>query len=154
MLRDIAQARCRAWSALASQTTGVGVTGQRDWDVNVVDATRIVMTPTDAGLKAAVDKAMGDRDRSGAQAHRRTRHARADDRARGQRPHPRPGSRPADPDGLKALLGKTAKLEFKLVDLTADPGAGRARAMRPRQPDHPAYPNNPQGGPVIAVSAA
>jgi preprotein translocase subunit SecD len=30
-----------------------------------------------------------------------------------------------DPEGLKALLGKTAKLEFKLVDLNADPAQVR-----------------------------
>jgi preprotein translocase subunit SecD len=40
------------------QTQAIGVTGQRDWDVRVVDSTRIVMTPTEAGLKDAVDKAM------------------------------------------------------------------------------------------------
>ena len=33
-----------------------------------------------------------------------------------------------DPDALKALIGQTARLEFKLVDLTADQAAGRRRA--------------------------
>src|SRR5689334_19798754 len=39
------------------QTTGIGVTGQRDWDVRVVDTNRIVMAPTEAGKNDAVAKA-------------------------------------------------------------------------------------------------
>ena len=31
-----------------------------------------------------------------------------------------------DPEALKQLIGQTARLEFKLVDLNADPDAGRA----------------------------
>jgi preprotein translocase subunit SecD len=131
-VRDIAQLDAAVERA-RQQTTAVGVTGQRDWNVAVVDATRIVMTQTQTGLDAAVDSAMN----VATEVVRKRiddRHARADDRARRQ---DRilvqvPGLQ--DPSGLKALLGKTAKLEFKLVDLTADPAAvartGRLRVAR------------------------
>ena len=39
-------------------TTGIGVTGQRDWNVAVRDTNRIVMTPTAAGLDKEVNNAM------------------------------------------------------------------------------------------------
>ena len=55
-----------------------------------------------------------------------------------------------NPQALKDLLGKTAKLEFKLVDETATPqqlASGQAPAGSQILP----YPNNPAGLPVIAV---
>ncbi|HKX22831.1 MAG TPA: protein translocase subunit SecD, partial [Rhizorhapis sp.] len=55
-----------------------------------------------------------------------------------------------DPEALKSLLGKTAKLEFKLVDTTADPAelaSGRAPVGSQILP----YPTNPAGIPYIAV---
>jgi preprotein translocase subunit SecD len=51
---------------------------------------------------------------------------------------------------LKALIGKTAKLEFKLVDEQADPdqtAQGKARVGSQVLP----YPDNPTGLPYIAV---
>ena len=35
-------------------TSGAGLTGQRDWDIQVQDGTRFVMTPTKAGTYAIV----------------------------------------------------------------------------------------------------
>jgi preprotein translocase subunit SecD len=55
-----------------------------------------------------------------------------------------------DPEALKALIGKTAKLEFKLVDEQADPdqtAQGKARVGSQVLP----YPDNPSGLPYIAV---
>ena len=41
---------------LRPMTAGVGLTGSRDWDVGVIDTTRIVMTPTaDGSAKALKD---------------------------------------------------------------------------------------------------
>ena len=70
-----------------------------------------------------------DRDR--APPHRRDRHQGADHPARRRRPH-RACELPGvdDPERVKALLGKTAKMTFQLVDTNAsaeDARAGRCR---------------------------
>ena len=40
-------------------TEPLQLTGKRDWDVQVVDSTRIVLTPTDSGTVQALKSAMG-----------------------------------------------------------------------------------------------
>jgi preprotein translocase subunit SecD len=55
-----------------------------------------------------------------------------------------------DPEALKQLIGKTAKLEFKLVDDEADPDQTAKGVARVGSQILP-YPGNPSGGPVIAV---
>src|SRR3546814_5120570 len=55
-----------------------------------------------------------------------------------------------DPEALKSLLGKTAKLEFKRVDFTADP-ADLANGRAPVGSEILPYPTNPSGVPYIAV---
>src|SRR3546814_9151393 len=40
------------------ETRGAAMTGQRDWNVNIVDTTRLVMTPTRAGQQQAISSAM------------------------------------------------------------------------------------------------
>lgn len=106
-----------------------GMTGQRDWDVQVVDGTRIVLTPTAQGLALATDSAM--------QVATEVVRKRIDEMGTREPTIIRQGAERIvvqvpglqDPAALKALLGRTAKLEFKLVDLTADPAAvaqGRA----------------------------
>jgi preprotein translocase subunit SecD len=131
-------------------TTAVGVTGQRDWNVAVVDSTRIVMTPTPEGLKAETEKAMDVatevvRKRIDELGTREPTIIRqGDDRILVQVPGLE------DPSALKALLGKTAKLEFKLVDQTAtieQLQSGRAPVGSQILP----YPDNPARLPVIAV---
>src|SRR3546814_20766864 len=57
MLRDAGQID-QAMERIRTLTRPVGVTGQRDWDVSVVDGSRIVLAPTASGLTAAVDSAM------------------------------------------------------------------------------------------------
>jgi protein-export membrane protein SecD len=111
-----------------NQTQPVGL-GPRDWTVNVIDQDRIVMIPTQAGLKNALEQAMATA--------REVVYNRVDPNGTKEVTVIRQGGDRIlvqvpglqDPEGLKALLGKTARLEFKLVDLTADPAqvaAGRA----------------------------
>jgi len=57
MLRNVAQLE-DARQRLSQMTTGAQMTGQRDWDIQVVDSTRFVITPTKAGVDEAIDSAM------------------------------------------------------------------------------------------------
>jgi preprotein translocase subunit SecD len=131
-------------------TTGIGITGQRDWNVDIRDSTRIVMTPTAAGLSDEINKAMETArdvvrrriDPDGTKEVSVTRQGA--NRIQVQVPGLK------DPEGLKSLLGKTAKLEFKLVDETADP-ATLAQGVAPPGSQVLAYPDNPSGVPFIAV---
>jgi len=148
-VRDVAQLDDAVERARA-QTQAIGVTGQRDWNVNVVDATRIVMTPTDAGIADSVDRAMKTatevvRKRIDAMG---TREPNIQQEGKTRILVQVPGLQ--DPAGLKALIGKTAKLEFKMVDLTADP-AQVAQGRAPAGSQILSYPGNPAGGSVIAV---
>ncbi len=120
MVRDPAQVDA-AVEKLRGLTAGAGMTGQRDWDVNVVDTTRIVMTPTSSGIASAIKSAM---EQATEVVRRRidelgtkepTIIGQGSDRIIVQVPGLQ------NPEALKALLGKTAKLEFKMVDLSADP---------------------------------
>jgi preprotein translocase subunit SecD len=108
-----------------------GLTGQRDWDVSVVDSTRIVLTPTEEGTAKALKDSMTVArdvvrrriDPSG------TKEITVINQGQKRILVQVPGVE--DPDALKALIGQTARLEFKLVDLTADPAQvaeGRAPA--------------------------
>jgi preprotein translocase subunit SecD len=148
-VRDIGQVDAAVEKA-RGLTNPVGVTGQRDWDVAVRDSTRIVMTPTDAGLKNALNQAMDTA--------REVVSRRIDPNGTSEATIVRQGDNRIlvqvpglkDPAGLKKLVGETAKLEFKLVDLAADPrevAQGRAPPGSQILP----YPGNPGGVPVIAV---
>jgi preprotein translocase subunit SecD len=114
----------------SNQTQPVALTGNRTFDVTVVDSTRLVLTPTKAGLAEALENAMSTArevvynrvDPEGTREVTVIRQGK--DRILVQVPGLK------DPEGLKALLGKTARLEFKMVDLTATPeilAQGRAR---------------------------
>ena len=102
-------------------TTGAGLSGKRDWDIQVVDTTRFVLTPTKEGIASEVSKAMDTateviRKRIDALGTREPTIIReGTDRIVVQVPGLK------DPEALKGLLGQTAKLEFKLVDTTANP---------------------------------
>jgi preprotein translocase subunit SecD len=152
MVRDVAQVDA-ARERLLPLTSGAGLTGQRDWDIQVVDSTRFVLTQTEAGLTQAVDRAMAD----ATEVVRRridelgTREPTIVRQGQSRIVVQVPGLQ--DPQALKDLLGKTARLEFKLVDTAADPQAlvqGRAPAGSQILP----YPTNPAGIPVIAVKRA
>ncbi|MDE2303726.1 MAG: protein translocase subunit SecD [Sphingomonadales bacterium] len=111
-------------------TNGAGYSGKRDWDFNVVDSTRIVLTPTKEGIADSISRAMDTateviRKRIDALGTREPTIIReGDDRIVVQVPGLK------DPTALKALLGQTAKLEFKLVDTTALP-SDVAQGVRP-----------------------
>jgi preprotein translocase subunit SecD len=120
LVRDIAQLDA-AVERVRTLTQPVGMGGQRDWNVAVVDSTRIVLTPTQSGLAAATESAM--------QVATEVVRKRIDELGTKEPTIIRQGKDRIvvqvpglqNPEALKALLGKTAKLEFKLVDLTADP---------------------------------
>ena len=106
---------------LRDLTKPVALTGSRDWDVQVVDSTRIVMTPTPSGTAQALKDAMGVArdvvrrriDPSG------TKEITVITEGGNRILVEVPGVE--DPEALKKLIGQTARLEFKLVDLSANP---------------------------------
>jgi preprotein translocase subunit SecD len=102
-------------------TKPVALTGSRDWDVQVIDSTRIVMIPTPSGTARALKDAMGvARD----VVRRRidpggTKEITVITEGGNRILVEVPGVE--DPEALKKLIGQTARLEFKLVDLSASP---------------------------------
>jgi len=112
-------------------TQPVGMTGSRDWDVRVVDSTRVELNPTSDGNARALKDAMT--------VARDVVRRRIDPQGTKEVTVINQGARRIlvqvpgveDPEALKTLIGQTARLEFKLVDLTADPSLvaqGRAPA--------------------------
>ncbi len=110
-------------------TRPVALTGNRDWDVSVVDSTRVVLTPTASGTTQALKDAMS--------VARDVVRRRIDPGGTKEITVVTEGSNRVlvevpgveNPDQLKQLIGQTARLEFKLVDLSANPAdvqAGRA----------------------------
>ena len=144
MVRNPAQVDAAVEIARA-QTQPVGL-GPRDWDVTVVDQNRVVMTPTRAGLQAAIESAMATA--------REVIYNRVDPEGTKEVTVVRQGSERIlvqvpglqDPEGLKALLGKTAQLEFKLV-APDQSGAQSGRAT----PGTQVLPMAGQAGGRIAV---
>jgi len=102
-------------------TRPVALTGNRDWDVQVVDSTRVVLTPTPTGSAQALKDAMGVArdvvrrriDPSG------TKEITVITEGGNRILVEVPGVE--NPEALKTLIGQTARLEFKLVDLSANP---------------------------------
>jgi preprotein translocase subunit SecD len=129
MVRDSSKVDA-AREKLLPLTSGVGTTGQRDWDIAVVDSTRFVLTPTSAGVNQAIETAMND---AREVVDRRINALGTLEptvvREGGNRIVVQvPGLQ--DPTALKNLLGKTAKLAFHLVDTSANP-ADLARGVAP-----------------------
>jgi preprotein translocase subunit SecD len=150
LLRDPSQVDAARERLLSITGTGAGMTGQREWDIQVVDTSRFVLTPTAAGLAQAVDRAMQD----ATEVVRR----RIDELGTREPTIIRQGSNRIvvqvpglqNPQALKELIGKTAKLEFKLVDVNADPQA-LAKGQAPAGSQVLPYPGNPSGIPFVAV---
>ena len=112
-------------------TRPVQLTGNRDWDVQVVDSTRVVLSPTASGTAQALKDAMG--------VARDVVRRRIDPGGTKEITVVTEGGNRVlvevpgveNPDELKKLIGQTARLEFKLVDLSAsqaDIQQGRAPA--------------------------
>lgn len=131
-------------------TQGAGLTGQRDFNVEVVNSSTITITPTQAGIDNAVKGAMEVAtevirkriDEMG------TREPTIQQQGGNRIVVQVPGLQ--NPKALKDLLGQTAKLEFKLVDVNANP-AEVAQGRAPVGSEVLPYPGNPAGPPVIAV---
>ncbi|WP_422061693.1 protein translocase subunit SecD [Sphingopyxis sp.] len=128
LVRDQSQLDA-ARDRLFNETGGAGMTGQRDWKIDVIDTTRIVLTPTQAGQAQAIKNAMDtareiiDKRVNALGTREPTIIRQGDDRIVVQVPGLQ------DPQQLKDLIGKTARLEFRMVDPNADPNeaaAGRA----------------------------
>jgi preprotein translocase subunit SecD len=120
MVRDPARVD-QAVDVSRQLTTAVGVTGARDYDVNVTNGSRITFSPTAGGNEQAVNAAM-------VQAVEVIRR-RIDELGTREPNIIRQGSDRIvvevpgldDPQALKELLGQTAQLEFKMVDVDANP---------------------------------
>ncbi len=149
MVRDASQVDLARERLLRLAGSGVGMTGQREWTIEVRDSTRFIFTPTQAGTAQAIDQAMNDArevvDRRINQLGtlEPTIVRQGTDRIVVQVPGLQ------DPEALKRLLGRTARLEFKLVDIAASPteiAAGRAPIGSEIAP----YPDAPPGIPYVA----
>ena len=147
LLRDVSQVDAARELLLKIAGGGAGLTGQREWDIQVVDGQRFVITPTQAGLDDAVNRAMQD----ATEVVRR----RIDELGTKEPTIVRQGTSRIvvqvpglkNPQALKDLLGRTAKLEFKLVDDNVDPAA-LAKGLAPIGSQILPYQ---EGGGVIAV---
>ena len=149
MVRNVAQVDAARERLLQLTGSGVGMSGQREWTIEVRDGTRFIVSQTSAGLDQAVTQAMAD---AREVVDRRinalgTLEPTIILQGRNRILVEVPGVK--DPEALKRTIGKTARLEFKLVDTTANPAdiaAGRA----PIGSEIMAYPTAPGGAPYIA----
>jgi preprotein translocase subunit SecD len=125
-------------------------TGGRDWNISVVDGNRMILKSAGNGDQAALSQAMDtakdviDRRINALGTLEPTIIRQGDNRIVVQVPGM------DDPEALKALIGKTAKLEFKLVDEQALPDETMKDQARVGSQVLP-YPGNPSGYPKIAV---
>ncbi|WP_374942638.1 protein translocase subunit SecD [Sphingomonas sp.] len=149
-VRDAGQVDAARERLLTITGGGAGMTGQRVWDIGVVDTSRFVIKPTQAGLTQAIETALGD----ATEVVRRridalgTKEPTIIRQGASRIVVQVPGLQ--NPQALKDLLGKTAKLEFKLVDQSANP-ADLAAGRAPAGSQVLRYPTNPAGIPFIAV---
>jgi preprotein translocase subunit SecD len=120
MVRDPSKVDA-AREKLLPMTNGVGTTGQRDWEIAVRDSTRFVLTPTQAGLAQQIETAMNDA--------REVVDKRINALGTREPTVVREGSNRIvvqvpglqDPSRLKEILGKTAKMDFRMVDSSVSP---------------------------------
>ena len=128
-----------------------GAGAQREWDIEVLDGQRIVLTPTRSGTERAVDSAMDTaieivRKRIDALGTREPTIVR---QGATRIVVDVPGLK--DPQALKDLLGKTAKLEFRMVDESALP-SDIQQGIAPPGTEIVAYaPGTPQQGTALAL---
>lgn len=107
----------RAREVLEPLLNGEGLV--REWNLSVEDETRIILVPTEAGIESAVNAAMDssldviDRRINAIGTREPTIIRQGDNRIVVQVPGLQ------DPEQVKELVGRTAKLEFKLVNENA-----------------------------------
>lgn len=139
----------RARELLLPAINGQGIVAE--WELEVVDETRMVLTQTDSGSETAVSNAMESatevvRKRIDALGTREPTIIRqGDTRIVVQVPGLQ------DPDQLKELLGQTAKLEFRLVDDQALPTDIAAGIANPGSRIYPYADGTPEQGTSLAV---
>jgi preprotein translocase subunit SecD len=139
----------RARGLLEPVMQGANLT--REWDLSVVDGQRMVLDQTDAGVNQAVNDAMDSA--------REVVIRRIDDLGTREPTILRQGDTRivvqvpglTDPQALKNLLGQTAQLEFKLVDLNALPENVQAGVAPAGSQIVPYAPGTPQEGQFEAV---
>ncbi|WP_422058293.1 protein translocase subunit SecD [Sphingomonas sp.] len=149
MVRNVAQVDAARERLLQLTGSGVGMSGQREWTIEVRDGTRFIVSQTGAGLDQAVTQAMAD---AREVVDRRinalgTLEPTIILQGRNRILVEVPGVK--DPEALKRTIGKTARLEFKLVDTTANP-AEIAAGRPPIGSEIAAYPTAPGGLPYVA----
>jgi preprotein translocase subunit SecD len=147
MVRDPSKVDAARERLLEITGSGAGLTGQRVWDISVVDTSRFVLKPTQAGLEEAIETAMND---AREVVSRRinefgTREPNVVRQGKNRIVVEVPGLK--DPQALKKLLGTTAKLEFKLVDTSVTPQQIQAGNIPPGSQVLPYQ----EGGGQIAV---
>jgi preprotein translocase subunit SecD len=148
MLDDPSQVD-RAREEILPLISGTGTT--RAWDLEVLDGQRFVLTPTGSGTSNALDVAMDSateivRSRIDALGTREPTIIR---QGADRIVVDVPGLK--DPQGLKDLLGKTARLEFRLVDETALPSDLEQGIVQPGMELVPYAPGTPQAGTSLAL---
>ena len=124
---------------------------QREWELTVVDTSRVVLTPSQSAIDTAVTQAMD----SATDVVRR----RIDELGTREPTIIRQGDTRIvvqvpglqDPEQLKELLGQTARLEFKLVDLEALPADVQQGIAPPGSEIYPYAEGAPGEGTNIAV---
>ncbi|WP_374405207.1 protein translocase subunit SecD [Pelagerythrobacter sp.] len=123
----------------------------REWNLAVEDETRVVLTPTEAGLERAVNAAMDasqdviDRRINALGTREPTIIRQGDNRIVVQVPGLQ------DPEQVKELIGKTARLEFKLVNESALPTDIAQGIAEPGQQIFPYSPDSGFAGQSVAV---
>ncbi|BDI60728.1 protein translocase subunit SecD [Qipengyuania nanhaisediminis] len=141
----------RARGVLEPLMMGDGGGLQREWNLEVIDTQRMVLTPTDSGQAVALNTAM----EGAVEVVRRridllgTREPtiirQGDTRIVVQVPGLQ------DPQALKEQLGQTAQLEFKLVDQQALPSNTEAGVANPGSQIFPFAASADEAGGGIAV---
>ena len=123
----------------------------REWNLEVIDTQRLVLTPTQGGIDNAINDAM----ESATEVVRR----RIDDLGTREPTIIRQGDTRIvvqvpglqDPQALKDLLGKTAQLEFKLVDQNALIENVQSGIAPPGSQIYPFAAGTPGEGSLVAV---
>jgi preprotein translocase subunit SecD len=128
-----------------------GAGAQRECNIEVLDGQRIVLTPTRSGIDRAVDSAMDTaieivRKRIDALGTREPTIVR---QGATRIVVDVPGLK--DPQALKDLLGKTAKLEFRMVNENALPSDIQQGIAPPGSEIVPYAPGTPQQGTSLAL---
>ena len=139
----------RARELLLPSINGTGLV--REWNMTVEDGNRMILTPTQEGIDQAVSDAM----ESATEVVRK----RIDELGTREPTIIRQGDSRIvvqvpglqDPDQLKALLGQTAKLEFKLVDQQALPSDVQQGLAPPGSEIFPYADSSPFAGSSVAV---